>query len=191
MDFINKVKLTISYYAFNDNWDLLDRYTRADIVMRYIDDIELELKGNKYGVKQINFRSTFYSDFEELYKKGYIDKKRPLTYDFNGVCVDTNIRYSEYLPIKDVMQHLYRLNECYGVNLYKGTFYKDTEKLDIGPFQRNEVPIRVFPLQKDNNGDKNWLSMGMLATKNNPNDIKVNIRDVFETIPDNVTEEDF
>ena len=191
MDFINKVKLPISYYAFNDNWDLLDRDTRADIVMRYIDDIELELKGNKYEVKQINFRSTFYSDFEELYKKGYIDKKRPLTYDFNGVCVDTNIRYSEYLPIKDVMQHLYRLNEYYEVNLYKGTYYKETEKLDIGPLQRNEVPIRVFPLQKDNNGNENWLSMGMLATKNNPNDIKINIRDVFETIPDNVTEEYF
>ena len=191
MDFINKVKLPISYYAFNDNWDLLDRDTRADTVMRYIDDIELELKGNKYEVKQINFRSTFYSDFEELYKKGYIDKKRPLTYDFNGVCVDTNIRYSEYLPIKDVMQHLYRLNEYYEVNLYKGTYYKETEKLDIGPLMKNEVPIRVFPLQKDNNGDNNWLSMGMLATKNNPNDIKVNIRDVFETIPDNVTEEDF
>ena len=30
--------------------------------------------------------------------------------------------------------------------------------------------------------------MGMLATKNNPNDIKVNIKDVFETIPDNVIE---
>lgn len=191
MDFINKIKLPISYYAFNDNWDLLDRDTRADIVMRYIDDIELELKGNKYEVKQINFRSTFYSDFEELYKKGYIDKKRPLTYDFNGICVDTNIRYSEYLPIKDVMQHLCRLNEYYEVNLYKGTYYKETEKLDIGQLQRNEVPIRVFPLQKDNNGNENWLSMGMLATKNNPNDIKVNIRDVFETIPDNVTEEDF
>ena len=191
MDFINKVKLPISYYAFNDNWDLLDRDTRADIVMRYIDDIELELKENKYEVKQINFRSTFYSNFEELYKKGYIDKKRPLTYDFNGICVDTNIRYSEYLPIKDVIQHLYRLNEYYEVNLYKGTYYKETEKLDIGPLQRNEVPIRVFPLQDNNNGAKNWLSMGMFTTKNNPNDIKVNIRDVFETIPDNVTEEDF
>mgnify|MGYP004530800219 FL=1 len=146
MDFINKVKLPISYYAFNDNWDLLDRDIKADIVMRYIDDIELELKNNKYEVKQINFRSTFYSDFEELYKKGYIDKKRPLTYDFNGVCVDTNVRYSEYLPIKDVMQHLYRLNEYYEVNLYKGTYYKETEKLGIGPLQRNEVPIRVFPL---------------------------------------------
>ena len=191
MDFINKVKLTISYYAFNENWDLLDRETKADIVMRYIDEIELEIKNKKYHVKQINFRSTFYNNYEDLYKKGYIDRKRPLTYNFNGICVDTNIRYSEYLPIKDIMQHLYRLNEYYEVNLYKGTYYKETEKLDIGPLQRNEVPIRVFPLQKDNNGDKNWLSMGMLATKNNPNDIKVNIRDVFETIPDNVTEEDF
>ena len=191
MDFINKVKLPISYYAFNENWDLLDRETKADIVMRYIDDIELEIKNKKYHVKQINFRSTFYNDYENLYRKGYIDRKRPLTYDFNGVCVDTNIRYSEYLPIKDVMQHLYRLNEYYEVNLYKGTYYKETEKLDIGPLQRNEVPIRVFPLQDNNNGNKNWLSMGMLATKNNPNDIKVNIRDVFETIPDNVTEEDF
>ena len=191
MDFINKVKLPISYYAFNENWDLLDRDTKADIVMRYIDDIELELKHNKYEVKQINFRSTFYNDFEDLYNKGYIDKKRPLTYDINGVCVDTNIRYSEYLPIKDIMQYLYRLNEYYEVNFYKGTYYKETEKLDIGPLQINEVPIRVFPLQDNSNGDKNWLSMGMFATKNNPNDIKVNIRDVFETIPDNVTEEDF
>ena len=175
MDFINKVKLPITYYAFNDNWELLDRQTKADIVMRYIDDIELEFKNNMYLIKQVNFRSTFYSDFEELYNKGYIDKKRPLTYDFNGVCVDTNIRYSEYLPIKDVMQHLYRLNEYYEVSLYKGTYYKETEKLDIGPLQRNEK----------------WLSMGMLDTKNNPNDIKVNIKDVFETIPDNVIEEYF
>ena len=131
MDFINKVKLPISYYAFNENWDLLDRDTKADIVMRYIDDIELELKHNKYQVKQINFRSTFYNDFENLYKKGYIDKKRPLAYDINGVCVNTNIRYSEYLPIKDLMQHLYRLNEYYEVNFYKGIYYKETEKLDI------------------------------------------------------------
>ena len=46
-------------------------------------------------------------------------------------------------------------SQFYEVNLYKGTYYKETEKLDIGPLQRNEVPIRVFPLQKDNNGDNN------------------------------------
>ena len=191
MDFINKVKLPISYYAFNENWDLLDRETKADIVMRYIDDVDLEMKDNSYEIKQINFRSTFYSDFEELYKQGYIDKKRPLTYNFNGICVDNVVRYSEYLPIKDVLQHLCRLNEYYEVNFYKGTLYKETEKLDMFPLQNNEVPIRIFPLQENNNGDKDYVSMGMFATKNNPNDIKVNIRDVFETIPDNVNEEDF
>lgn len=191
MDFINKIKLPLSYYAFNDNWDFLDRDTKADIVMRYIDDIELEYKNNKYQVKQINFRSTFYNDFEELYKKGYIDRKRPITYSATAFYMTTNIRYSEYLPIKEVMQNLYRLNEYYEVRFYKGTFYKETEKLDIGPLLANEIPIRIFPLQKDNNGDKDWASMGMLATMNHPNDIKVNIRDVFETIPDNVTEEDF
>ena len=192
MDFINKVKLPISYYAFNDNWDLLDRQTKADIIMRYIDDIELEFKNNIYIIKQVNFRSTFYSDFEELYNKGYIDKKKELTYSFNGgISTNTNVRYSEYLPIKEVMQHFYRLNEYYEVNFYKGTFYKETEKLDIGPLRKNEVPIRTFPLQKNNNGDKNWIAMGMFATKNSPNDIKVNIKDVFETIPDNVTEENF
>ena len=191
MDFINKIKLPLSYYAFNDNWNFLDRDIKADIVMRYIDDIELEYKNNKYQVKQINFRSTFYNDFEELYKKGYIDRKRPITYSSDAFYMTTNVRYSEYLPIKEVMQHLYRLNEYYEVRFYKGTFYKETEKLDIGPLMTNEIPIRIFPLQKDNNGNKDWVSMGMLATMNWPNDIKVNIRDVFETIPDNITEEDF
>ena len=191
MDFINKVKLPITYYAFNDNWELLDRQTKADIVMRYIDDIELEFKNNMYLIKQVNFRSTFYSDFEELYNKGYIDKKKELTYSFNSISTNTNVRYSEYLPIKEVMQHFYRLNEYYEVNFYKGTFYKETEKLDIGPLLKNEVPIRMFPLQKNNNDNNNWIAMGMFATKNSPNDIKVNIKDVFETIPDNVIEEDF
>ncbi len=191
MDFINKVKLPITYYAFNDNWELLDRQTKADIVMRYIDDIELEFKNNIYLIKQVNFRSTFYSDFEELYNKGYIDKKKELTYGFNGISTNANVRYSEYLPIKEVMQHFYRLNEYYEVNFYKGAFYKETEKLDIGPLRKNEVPIRTFPLQKNNNENNNWVAMGMFVTKNSPNDIKVNIKDVFETIPDNVTEENF
>ena len=189
MDFINKIKLPISYFAFNDNWNLLDRKTKADIIMKYVEDIELILIKNNYDVKQVNFRSAFYSEFEELFKQGYIDMKRPLTFNFDGICVDTSVRYSEYLPIEKVIQHLYRLNEYYEVNFYKGTLYKETEKLEMLPLKNGEVPIRIFPLQANNNDNENWITMGMLATKNVPNDIKVNIRDVFETIPDNVIKE--
>ena len=160
--------------AFEECWPDLDRDDKADIVMRYIDDIELEEINNMYVVKKVNFRSTFYEDFKMLFNQGYIDCKREMIIDFNGIQTSVPVRYSEFTSIKDIMQNFYRLNECYEVNLYKGTYYKETEKLDIGPLQRNEVPIRVFPLQKDN--DNELLSMGMLVTKDSPNDIKVNIK---------------
>ena len=44
--------------------------------MRYIDEIELELVNNKYRVKLVNFRTTFYIDFKKLYDDGFIDWKR-------------------------------------------------------------------------------------------------------------------
>lgn len=191
MDFINKVKYPISYYAFNDCWDLLDREIKADIVMRFIDNIELESKRNRYSVKQVDFRSTMYEDFKKLYELGYIDTKRKMTCEKDGVSIDTFVRYSEYLPAKQVLQNLYRLNTLYEVDLYKGTFYKDTGKLDFSPFfKKGDVPIRVFPLQKDTG--KDLLSMGMLVTKENTLDVKVdNLRDLFECIPQEVTEDDF
>lgn len=75
MDYINKLKLPLSYYAFNDYWDLLDKEKKANIIMRYIDNIELEIRNRKLEVKQVNFRSTFYNDFNTLYEQGFIDKK--------------------------------------------------------------------------------------------------------------------
>ena len=191
MDFINKVKYPMSYYAFNACWDLLDREIKADIVMRFIDNIELESKGKSYSVKQVDFRSTMYEDFKKLYELGYIDTKRKMTCEKDGVSIDTFVRYSEYLPAKQVLQNLYRLNTLYEVDLYKGTFYKDTCKLDFSPFfKKGDVPIRVFPLQKDTG--KDLLSMGMLVTKENNLDVKVdNLRDLFECIPQEVKEDGF
>ena len=128
MDFINKIKLPFICNAFIDDWELLDRETKADIIMRYIDNIELETFNNKYLVKKVNFRSTFCEDFDKLYKQGYIDKHKVLTYTLNGVSIDGLVRYSEYLPLQDVLQNFYRLNKCYEVNLYKGTFIKKHKK---------------------------------------------------------------
>ena len=56
-----------------------------------------------------------------------------------------------------------RLNECYEVNFYKGYFQKNTE---------------------EDNDSKEILGMGMFVTKDSPNDIKVDIPDLFECIPD-------
>ncbi len=183
MDFINSIKLPILYNAFVDSWDNLDREEKAEIVMRYIDDIELELVNNKYKVKLTNFRSTFYKDFKSLFDKGYIDWKRKIAHSFNGICVDGKVRYSEYLPAKEVYRHLMRLNECYEVAFYKGTLYKKTEELKMLPLHKGDVVVRIFPTEKDDDS-KEILGMGMFVTKDSPNDIKVDIPDLFECIPD-------
>lgn len=121
--------------------------------------------------------------------KDSLIKKVPIILS-NKETINTNeIRYSEYLPIDKVFANLYRLNMYYEVNLYKGTYYKKTKELKIGPFLKDEVAVRMFPLQKNNNGDKDWLSIGMLTTKTYPNDIKVNVKDVFDTLPPDVSKE--
>ena len=183
MDFINSIKLPILYNAFVDSWNNLDREEKAEIVMRYIDDIELELVNNKYKVKLTNFRSTFYKDFKSLFDKGYIDWKRKIVHSFNGFCVDGKVRYSEFLPAKEVYRHLMRLNECYEVAFYKGTLYKKTEELKMLPLHKGDVVVRIFPTEKDDDS-KEILGMGMFVTKDSPNDIKVDIPDLFECIPD-------
>ena len=183
MDFINSIKLPILYNAFGDSWDNLDREEKAEIVMRYIDDIELELVNNKYKVKLTNFRSTFYKDFKSLFDKGYIDWKRKIVHSFNGFSVDGKVRYSEYLPAKEVYKHLMRLNECYEVNFYKGYLQKKTEELKMLPLHKGDVVVRIFPTEKDDDSKK-ILGMGMFVTKDSPNDIKVDIPDLFECIPD-------
>lgn len=183
MDFINSIKLPILYNAFVDSWDGLDREEKAEIVMKYIDDIELELVNNKYKVKLTNFRSTFYKDFKSLFDKGYIDWKRKIVHSFNGFCVDGKVRYSEYLPAKEVYRHLMRLNECYEVNFYKGYLQKKTEELKMLPLHKGDVVVRIFPTEKDDDS-KEILGMGMFVTKDSPNDIKVDIPDLFECIPD-------
>ena len=183
MDFINSIKLPILYNAFVDSWDGLEREEKAEIVMKYIDDIELELVNNKYKVKLTNFRSTFYKDFKSLFDKGYIDWKRKIVHSFNGFCIDGKVRYSEYLPAKEVYRHLMRLNECYEVNFYKGYLQKKTEELKMLPLHKGDVVVRIFPTEKDDDS-KEILGMGMFVTKESPNDIKVDIPDLFECIPD-------
>lgn len=183
MDFINSIKLPILYNAFVDSWDGLEREEKAEIVMKYIDDIELELVNNKHKVKLTNFRSTFYKDFKSLFDKGYIDWKRKIVHSFKGFCVDGKVRYSEYLPAKEVYRHLMRLNECYEVNFYKGYLQKKTEKLKMLPLHKGDVVVRIFPTEEDDDS-KEILGMGMFVTKDSPNDIKIDIPDLFECIPD-------
>ena len=179
MDFINKIKLPILYDAFVENWNDLEREEKADLIMRYIDDVELEMINKKYRIKNVNFRTTFFTEFKELFDNGFIDWKVRMNYDEN---LYTKVRYSEYLPFNKVMQNFSRLNECYNVGFYKGEYNLSTEQIDMFPINNLKI-IRMFPLEKRTD-DKEKIGIGMFCTKDNPNDIKVDYRDLFNTIPE-------
>ncbi len=184
MDFINRVKLPMLYKAIVECWEDLDREEKSRIIMNYIDDIKLT-KNNKgqYVVDSVNFRTTFYKDFKKLYDDGFIDWKRKFIYDFNGIRIGSKIRYSEYLPFKKVYEHIKRLSDCYDVSFYKGTYYKDTEKVDMLPLKKGEVIVRMFPTEEDDS-NKDKIGMGMICVSDSPNDIHVDYHDLFESIPE-------
>lgn len=168
MDFINQVKLPMLYKAIVECWEDLDREEKSRIIMNYIDDIKLtkNTKG-QYVVDSVNFRTTFYKDFKKLYDDGFIDWKRKFIYDFNGIRIDSKIRYSEYLPFKKVYEHIKRLSDCYDVAFYKETYYKDTGRVDMLPLKKGEVIVRMFPTEEDDS-NKDKIGMGMICVSDSP-----------------------
>ena len=111
MDFINRVKLPMLYKAIVECWENLDREEKSRIIMNYIDDIKLTKNSLiQYVVESVNFRTTFYKDFKKLYDDGFIDWKRKFIYDFNGIRIDSKVRYSEYIKIKTLTENNEALN---------------------------------------------------------------------------------
>ena len=93
IDFINKIKLEKEYQARTRTWKDYTREEQADLIMRYVEDIELDIIGTVIAVKQINFRESICKPCQELFDKGYIDTTKPAI--FGNVL--GNVRFSNYL----------------------------------------------------------------------------------------------
>lgn len=74
-------------------WKDYTRQEQAELIMKYVDDIELELVSSEVVVKQINFRESICKPCQELFDKGYIDCTKPAI--FGNVL--GNVRFSNYL----------------------------------------------------------------------------------------------
>lgn len=186
IDFINRIKLPILFNEWVETWNDLERESQANIIMNYVEDIELRVgKNNNYEVDKLNFRNTFFKNFKELFDKGLIDGKIPM--QIAGIT--TPVRYSEYQPIKNVLEHLYRLNDFYEVSFYKGTFNQVTGKYDYPflDFTKNAI-VRVFPTEPKTS-EKEEIGMATLYVSRNDNGIRNhNYMELFDSIPANVEE---
>lgn len=179
IDFINRIKLPIFFNEWVETWNDLEREKQANVIMNYVDDIELRVgRNNTYEVDKLNFRSTFFKNFKELFDNGLIDSK----IDVQIGPLKTKVRYSEYQPLKKVMEHLYRLNDYYEVSFYKGMFNQITGEYDY-PFFDNKSIVRIFPTEKRND-EKEEIGMATIYVSNDDKGIRNHdLLELFDSIP--------
>ena len=157
LDYLNSLRYPELYDSFIKSWKTLNRINRHNIIMHYIDNIELEQKGKVVFVKKVNFRNTFLKDFNSLFSKGYLDWKieNDLT-DF--------FRYSNYIDEEHVINHLNKLRKYYDVSLNYGKFNQNTNNFTFNFNLRQEI-IRIFPVEND--FSKEEVKMGIVSIDDN------------------------
>ena len=143
IDFINKVKLEKEYKERTKTWKDYTRQEQAELIMKYVDDIELALVGNEVVVKQINFRESICRPCQELYDNGYIDTAKPMILGN----VLGSVRFSNYLPEKEVGEIIMRLRQYYDVHYTEATYYVDKQVFYFNFAEDNSAIVRVFPLE--------------------------------------------
>jgi len=143
IDYINKLKLNKEYKERTKTWKDYTREEQSELIMKYVDDIELALTGNVIAVKQINFRESICRPCKELYDNGYIDTTKPTL--FGNVL--GSVRFSNYLPEKEVSEIIMRLRQYYDVHYTEATYYVQDQVFYFNFKEDNSAIVRVFPLK--------------------------------------------
>ena len=143
IDFINKIKLDKEYQERTKTWKDYTRQEQAELIMKYVDEIELTLVGNDVVIKQINFRESICKPCQELFDKGYIDTTKPAI--FGNVL--GNIRFSNYLAEEEIGEIIMRLRQYYDVGYTEATYYVQNQVFYFNFQEENTAIVRVFPLK--------------------------------------------
>ena len=184
IDFINKIKLDKEYQEKTKTWKDYTREEKADLIMRYVEDIELTLVGNEVSLKQINFRDSICKPCQELYDKGYIDITKPMILGN----VLGSVRFSNYLPDEEVCEIIMRLQQYYDVHFTEATYYLQKQMFYFNFAEDNSAIVRVFPLEDyyklDPNNKMEKYRFGILYINDEDKFEMQDIDTAFDYIPD-------
>ena len=184
IDFINSIKYPEKYKDRNKFWNDYTREEKADLIMKYIDEIELTDKyGNKADVDYIKFRESIVNASNELYLNGYYDRYIPSLFGN----IYGRIRFSEYLPEKEVGEQIMRLRQFYNVGYYEATYNVKNQVFYFNFIEDNKTLVRVFPLEDyrkiDPNIEMDTYNLGVLYVKEDNGTLLEHVDDVFKYIP--------
>ena len=184
IDFINSIKYPDKFKQRNKFWNEYTRDEKAELIMKYIEEIELTDKyGNYTDIEFIKFRESIANTSNELYFKGYYDRYVPSLFGN----IYGKIRFSEYLPEEELTQQIMRLRQFYDVGYYEATYSVKDKVFYFNFLEDKKTIARVFPLEdyrKINPDEKmETYNLGVLYVKEDNGTLLENEDDVFKLIP--------
>lgn len=184
IDYINKLKLDKEYKEQTKTWKDYTRQEQAELIMKYVDDIELSLVGKEISVNKINFRESICKPYQQLYEDGYIDTTRPAIF---GNVVG-NIRFSNYLNEEEASSIIMRLKQYYDVSYTEAIYYVKDQVFYFNFNEDNSAIVRVFPLKDyykiDPDNKMETYEFGIIYIKDEDKFLMKEVDNVFNFIPD-------
>ncbi len=184
IDYINKLKLDKEYKEQTKTWKDYSRQEQAELIMKYVDDIELALVGKEISVNKINFRESICKPYQQLYEDGYIDTTKPAIL---GNVVG-NIRFSNYLNEEEASQIIMRLKQYYDVSYTEAIYYVKDQVFYFNFNEDNSAIVRVFPLKDyykiDPDNKMETYEFGIIYIKDEDKFLMKEVDNAFNFIPD-------
>ncbi len=184
IDYINKVKLEKEYKERTKTWKDYTREEKSELIMKYVDDIKLGILNNYIYVDNINFRESICKPCNELFGAGYIDVKTPVIF---GNIVG-QIRFSNYLPEKEIGKHIMRLRQYYDVGFEEATYYVEDRIFYFNFIHDDRAIVRVFPMEDyakiDPDIKMKEYKYGIIYIRGKDEFQMQDINTVFDYIPD-------
>lgn len=146
LKFLNMIKFPTFYEGISKEWKELSREKKYKIIMTYVDDIDLRYTiGKGYEVDKVNFRTTFFNDFQKLFSSGYIDWKRK----YRTIDGEKYIRISNALPKEDMEKYITKLKKKYNITFNVGKLYNPEGMICLENTPKSNEIVRVFPIEND------------------------------------------
>lgn len=142
IDYINKILYPKEYEENTYSWNDYTREEKSNLIMRYVDYVELDIIKGKLELSKVFFRQSMLIPAKELYDAGYL---AITDYGIAGN-VMTKLRISEYLPFDKVAEIIMTLRQYYNVGYYESTYCYDNHMLQFHSYQGRNI-VRVFPLE--------------------------------------------
>ena len=179
IDYINKILYPKEYEENTYSWNDYTREEKSNLIMRYVDYVELDIIKGKLELSKVFFRQSMLMPAKELYDAGYL---AITDYGIAGN-VMTKLRISEYLPFDKVAEIIMTLRQYYNVGYYESTYCYDNHMLQFHSYQGRNI-IRVFPLEDYKKMDDiDEIKLGIIYVNDKDEAVIENKDQLFNTIP--------